>query len=270
MKAVNIITELGKVVMANTVYYRTDFRYDIEAFTRAAKSPEGEERRFLWYSRESGTELAREEQVYIKDTDGYQRWIYHQHDEAPIKAFAVEVKGACGGRVYGLLEELDHFSHAARVREIALATSHVAVRFEDGYSTRFTWEEWREARNEDHLYFEHGQLQELKHYPESMGALRDLLEDERSLRRSEGFAREKANAEIDEDEQENEPKITRLSELDVLRLARIELARMINREIFRVADQPKGLIPSGRLETLCPQLGELSARMRFLERAGGV
>ena len=59
---VDIISSLRMIMSNNTLFYQTDFEYDVEIFQRAAAGSY-----FLWMSRKSGTYLFNEYDTHIRD-----------------------------------------------------------------------------------------------------------------------------------------------------------------------------------------------------------
>ena len=181
---VDIVAALGAVVELNTAHYKSDFKYDIEMFKEAAKNPDGENNRFLWLSRPSGTHCYHEREVYIKDTAANNYWSGFASvlGKEPFQniivndrvlAFAVEVKGMENGRVKGDICEVDYRAHIKHLNKTALPLHTVTAVYKDGTTLTLPHKE-HDAKRE-RLYHQHGQLQTLTPHPQDTAALRDIL-----------------------------------------------------------------------------------------------
>ena len=192
---VDIVAALGAVVELNTEHYKGDFKYDIEQFKEAAKHPDGDNNRLLWFSRHSGTHCLQEREVYIKDTSAFHTWnAYGKLLGSPdfyrpvvvedrILAYAVNITGVEKGRIKGDLYELDYRDHIRQLDKLVLPLHTVTATYKDGTTVTMPHAE-HDAKHMS-LYYEHGQLQTLKSHPEDAGALRDILQQVRDKRESE-------------------------------------------------------------------------------------
>jgi hypothetical protein len=182
---INIIAALGAVMEMNTEHYKSDFQYDIEKITEAAKHPNGENNYLLWLSRRNGTECCLEREVYLIESHGYVAWQYHanNHDGESLRAFAVEVTGMVGKDVKGNLYELDYRKHANEVKKKAMHVATVIANYTDGTELLLPYHEW--DKNRDKYYHLHDELLKLRHEPEDKSILADILQEERKRRRKE-------------------------------------------------------------------------------------
>ena len=193
---VDIVAALGAVVELNTEHYKSDFKYDIERFKKAALHPDGENNRLLWLSRQSGTWCVPEREAYIKDSEAFNIWNGYATILGDINsymssvivsdrilAFAVEIKGMANGRVKGDLYELDYRDHVREVQRAALPKHTVTARFEDG--TALTLPPARYDEQRERLYHQHGKLLDFIPNPEDAGVLRDILRQAREKRETE-------------------------------------------------------------------------------------
>jgi hypothetical protein len=192
---VDVLATLGAVVEINTEHYKSDFKYDIAHFKEAAKHPDGENNRFLWFSRHSGTHCLQEREVYIKDTSAYNTWnAYGKLLGSPdfyrpviiddrILAYAVTITGADKGRIKGDIYELDYRDHIRQLDKDALPRHTITAQYEDG--TRLTLPPAEFDGQWERLYHQHGQLQTQTSQPEDEGALRDILKAARDKREGE-------------------------------------------------------------------------------------
>ena len=190
---VDIIAALGAVVEVNTEHYKSDFRYDMEQFKKAARNPDGDNNRLLWLSRQSGTWCYPERDVYIKDTSAFNTWNGYATILGDINsymssvivqdrilAYAVNIKGIENGRIKGDLYELDYRNHVREVQRAALPLHTVTTVYKDGAA--FTMPHKEHDAKHMSLYYQHGQLQTLTPHTEDAGALRDVLKDVRDKR----------------------------------------------------------------------------------------
>ena len=194
---VDTVAALGAVVELNTEHYKSDFKYDVDMFKKAARHPDGENNRLLWLSRQSGTYCFHERDVYVKDTAAHNYW----HGSATllgspdfyrpvivndrILAYAVNITGVENGRIKGDLYELDYRDHIRQLDKAALPQHSVTVKFEDNTKLTLPHEEYDGKR--ERLIYQHGKVTDYKSNPQDAGALRDVLKQAREKR--EGDAR---------------------------------------------------------------------------------
>jgi len=189
---VDIVAALGAVVELNTANYKSDFKYDIAQFKEAARSPDGENNRFLWLSRPSGTYCHLERDTYIKDTAAFNYWngcatILGKdtpHDKVIVNdrvmTFAVEVTCIKNGRIMGNLHELDYKEHIRQLNRVALPLHTVTATYKDGTTVTLPHKE-HDAQH-IRLYHQYGQLQALTPHPENADSLRTILTQAREQR----------------------------------------------------------------------------------------
>ena len=192
---VDIVAALGAVVELNTENYKSDFKYDIEMFKKAALHPDGENNRFLWLSRPSGTYCHLERDTYIKDTAAFNYWngcATILGKDTPfenvivndrVMTFAVEIKGIENGRIIGNLHELNYRDHVKDIAKNALPKHTVTVKYEDG--TKITLPHAEHDGQRDRLYRQHGEVKSYRNDPEDKNALRDVLAQARDKRDKE-------------------------------------------------------------------------------------
>ena len=65
---VDIFEELSKLVDTHVKHYKEDFDLDQRLIMQAAKSELPEDRTFIWFCRECGTQCLRESQAFVRDT----------------------------------------------------------------------------------------------------------------------------------------------------------------------------------------------------------
>ena len=193
---VDIVAALGAVVELNIEHYKSDFKYDVEQFKKAALHPDGENNRLLWMSRQSGTWCFPERDVYIKDTEAFNTWNGYATILGDVKscsssvivqdrilAYAVDIKGVENGRVKGDLYELDYRDTVRQVNRAALPLHTVTTKYEDGTSLTLPYNEYDGKR--ERLYYQHGKITDERKNPEDAGALRDVVKQAREQRDKE-------------------------------------------------------------------------------------
>ena len=106
-KDVNIIGVLEWIVSKNTHAYQSDLEYDKEKLEACVGSANCKNRNFLWMSRECGTWMFRESDVYLKDSAAFGTWTYYAANDVGEHPIAVGIsvtgkdrKGAIIGDVY--------------------------------------------------------------------------------------------------------------------------------------------------------------------------
>ena len=189
---VDIVAALGAAVELNTEHYKSDFKYDIEQFKKAALNPDGENNRFLWLSRPSGTYCQTERDTYIKDTSAFNYWngcATILGKDSPFEkvivsdrvlTFAVEVTGIENGRIKGNLHEVDYRDHIKQLNRAALPLHTVTATYKDGTTVTLPHKEHNAVHSR--LYHQHGQLQTYKPHPQNEDALRIVLTQAREQR----------------------------------------------------------------------------------------
>jgi hypothetical protein len=189
---VDVVAALGAVVELNTEHYKSDFKYDVEMFKEAARNPDGENNRFLWLSRPSGTYCQLERDTYIRDTAAFNYWngcATILGKDTPnekvivndrVMTFAVEVTGIKDGRVMGNLHELNYRDHVRQLNRAALPLHTVTATYKDG--TTLTLPHKEHDAQHLRLHRNHGQLQTLTPHPKNADALRDVLTQAREQR----------------------------------------------------------------------------------------
>ena len=180
---VDITASLGAVMEVNTEHYKSDFKYDMEMFNRAAAHPDAENTRLLWLSRQSGTECFYERDAYLQESYAHTAWIYHAGGSDNTLAYAVEITGIEDGKIMGNLYELDARQHAAKLERDSLPAAFVTLKFEDGTKGRYPYEDY--DRRKYSLIDEHGKIIEKRLESENEDTLRGLLTDARRKREKE-------------------------------------------------------------------------------------
>ena len=105
---VDIMSALQRIMDQNTAFYQTDFKFDEDLIWSGALSQNEQDRNLIWFSYSSGTRCFREWDTFLLDTwpNLSLRYFAEQESEG-VLAYAVEITGAEGDRVFGNLYPLD-------------------------------------------------------------------------------------------------------------------------------------------------------------------
>ena len=180
---VDVPATLGAVMEVNTEHYRSDFRYDMEMFKKAARQPDGENNHLLWLSRRSGTECVTERNAYISNTHANHAWSYYAGQTDRVQAFAVTIKCMEGGHIVGDIYELDYMSHVREIQKDAQPAVAISLKFADGAEMKMPYKDY--DRQRDSLIYEHGKIVSLCHEPQDESAVRLAISAARKERESE-------------------------------------------------------------------------------------
>jgi hypothetical protein len=124
-QSVSIIDTLRKIVDNNTLFYKSDFEYDVETLQTAAPGSH-----FYWLSRKSGTELVSEREAHIRNAAAHNTWQYYSDTKYySVKAFAVEVADNNGEQPLGNIYELNYNKHREEVRRNSFNAKSVDAAF---------------------------------------------------------------------------------------------------------------------------------------------
>ena len=172
---VDVIDTLRKIMLHNTRYYQTDFKYDVQTLTDAVKF-DTRNRSFLWMSRESGTWCFPERDVYIKGTHQYNSWQFYRGDQG-IKTFWVELeKLSDADKVMGTVCELDYPKHAEQARQNAFQPNRVELVFKRPAAVRvYDFEDYN--KNWYSIHSEYGEIYGGRFLVENEAALRNRIAD---------------------------------------------------------------------------------------------
>ncbi len=178
---VNIIDALRAIMETNTIYYKTDFNYDIDSFRKVARRKEPEEKNLLWLSRTSGTHVYSEHQVFQKDTAEYNGWLYYINEPRDrILPYLVEVKDIDmkTGIVTGNLYALDYKTHAENLRDSAVPHTYMTLFYNYGKI------ETADKKNFNHYNYDMKSIYRARHEPDDPAALAAVLLREKATRDS--------------------------------------------------------------------------------------
>lgn len=177
---VDVIAALGAVMEINTEHYKSDFKYDIEMFQKAADYPDGDNNRLIWFSRQSGTECFRERSTFIKETSAYNTCQYYAGTKDTILAYAVEITGMEGGKPVGNLYELDYRRQAAQLEKAAQPPAAVTLFLADGTEKRLPYDEYQGSWTV--LNDRYGKIDRVRFEVADEGGLQQLLKQARDDR----------------------------------------------------------------------------------------
>ena len=174
----DLLKTLGEIMRTHTENYQSDFGFDKELLTDAAREAERsplEDRTFLWLVRPNGTWCLRERNVFLRDSWEYQVWLYYgEQTRDKMLAYGVEVTGMERGTVMGKVYELNYRKHFEHVKEEALPAGWIRLVYEKG--VRVQTSEKPVPIQEDPLL---GELIYFQLLPEDPDQLASLLGKER-------------------------------------------------------------------------------------------
>jgi hypothetical protein len=178
---VDIVSALGAVMEVNTEFYKSDFRYDIDMFRKAAIAPDGENNHLLWLSRRSGTECFIERDVYLCETFSHNAWCFYADLHDSIVAYAVEITDLKDGKVHGNLYELDYREHVKNVSLNSVQIANVTVTLNNGEVCDYPYEEYKTRRATE--FDARNKIFSITTFkPENEKALQDIIGAEREKR----------------------------------------------------------------------------------------
>lgn len=129
LENVDIIEVLQFVVDNNTSNYMADFEYDKNRLISVGGIDKSEH--FLWLSRNSGTWMFPESEVFFTGTAAYNTWTNYSEKNDRVKAFMVEVERTSDGRAYGNVTELDYEKHLDYLVKYSENPKEVQLIFKD-------------------------------------------------------------------------------------------------------------------------------------------
>lgn len=169
---------LEQIMLQNTDFYRSDFEIDKKILEQNADSDKTEDKTLLWMSRQSGTYLFRERDVFLKDTSQFITWKYYtDHSYDHILAYAVEITGKEGEKIMGNLYELDYMQHSCRVKDKAVPFENYVLYYEKGERVHPARKHF-DAAPDPHL----GKLERFEAQPNDPDTLRYVLREEQEKR----------------------------------------------------------------------------------------
>lgn len=183
---VDIIGSLRKIMSNNTMFYQTDFEYDVETLQQAAAGSH-----FLWMSRDCGTYLFDEHDTHIRDTYAYYTWQYYTDTQYyRVKSFAVKVLENENGQPFGNIYELNYNLHREEVRKNSFPPKSVDITFKPthlraGYTRGFEAGEYN--NNWLGIINRYGEAENVRHIlnGEDENRLNKILDDFRARRETD-------------------------------------------------------------------------------------
>ena len=134
---VDILKSLKAVMQTHTEHFQSDFDIDVKVLKQEAKSPNPEDKKYLWLCRPAGTWCLRERDTFIKDTREHNTFcFYAEQTRDKILAYAVELTGIEKGRVTGNLYELDYQKHYKHVKDASVTPGDTKLIYENGERTQ--------------------------------------------------------------------------------------------------------------------------------------
>lgn len=134
---VDILKSLKAIMQTHTEHFQSGFDIDVKVLKQAAKSPNPEDKKYLWLCRPAGTWCLRERDTFIKDTREHNTFcFYAEQTRDKILAYAVELTGIEKGRVTGNLYELDYQKHYKHVKDASVVLGDTKLIYENGERTQ--------------------------------------------------------------------------------------------------------------------------------------
>lgn len=159
LENVDIIDILQFVVDNNTSHYNADFEYDKTTLLSAI----GKNNHFFWMSRDSGTWMFPEQEVFFTQTSAYNTWTNYSAKKDRVKAFMVEITDVRDGKAYGNVTELDYEKHLDYLVTVAEQPREVQITFADSMRN-FSLQEYN--HNSEAITNRYGPIITRKYLPE--------------------------------------------------------------------------------------------------------
>ncbi len=175
---VDILKSLKAVMQTHTEHFQSDFDIDVKILKQAAKSPNPEDKKYLWICRPAGTWCLRERDTFIKDTREHNTFcFYAEQTRDKILAYAVELTGIEKGRVTGSLYELDYQKHYKHVKNASVPAGDTKLIYENGERTQEAGKRITGDADPDL-----GKFLTFEEQPKDPAALQCVLRDEKDSR----------------------------------------------------------------------------------------
>lgn len=132
LKNVDVIATLRAIMDANTKSYKSDFDYDVETLKAVAKNPECKNRTFFWMSRNCGTWLFKEYDIFLKESAAYNTWLYYYEQdlgEHPVTV-SVVVNDYKEDTVWGDIYLLDFCRTCGDIKILAVPADYADIAYE--------------------------------------------------------------------------------------------------------------------------------------------
>ena len=175
---VDILKSFKAVMQTHTEHFQSDFDIDVKILKQAAKSPNPEDKKYLWICRPAGTWCLRERDTFIKDTREHNTFcFYAEQTRDKILAYAVELTGIEKGRVTGSLYELDYQKHYKHVKDASVPAGDTKLIYENGERTQEA-----EKRITGDADPDLGKFLNFEEQPKDPAALQNVLRNEKHSR----------------------------------------------------------------------------------------
>ena len=175
---VDILKSLKAIMQTHTEHFQSDFDIDIKTLKQAAKSPNPEDKKYLWICRPAGTWCLRERDTFIKGSREHNTFcFYAEQTRDKILAYAVELTGIEKGRVTGNLYELDYQKHYEHVKDASVAPGATKLIYENGERTQEAGKRITGDADPDL-----GKFLTFEEQPKDPAALQGVLRDEKHSR----------------------------------------------------------------------------------------
>ena len=175
---VDILKSLKAIMQTHTEHFQSDFDIDVKVLKQAAKSPNPEDKKYLWLCRPAGTWCLRERDTFIKDTREHNTFcFYAEQTRDKILAYAVELTGIEKDRVTGNLYELDYQKHYKHVKDASVTPGDTKLIYENGERTQEAGK--RITGDADPNL---GKFVNFEEQPKNPAALQSVLRDEKDSR----------------------------------------------------------------------------------------
>lgn len=122
LENINLFEEMEKIVDRVVVCYKDDLIHDKKALLDPKEIKEGN--KFYWYVRDSGTDLIRENQVFVKNSWNYNKATYYL--DICKEIYEVEVKKLGRKYVYGDIKKV-----AKKDMENLLKTKSIVMEYDN-------------------------------------------------------------------------------------------------------------------------------------------
>jgi len=145
LQNVDIYEALSGIVEKNTLIYKDKLSRDIQTMKDALE--QGISSRYFWISKDCGTRIFSEQDIYLKDTPIYSEWAI-DGGERGARSYFIELNGQEEGRLKGTICELDHLNHLDFIDINFKRPVSVTVDFQLGDQQIFSFSRYRANSNE--------------------------------------------------------------------------------------------------------------------------
>lgn len=178
-REIELIGFLAKVVHEHTRAYQSDFDYDIAALRSAMQETQVENRTFYWMSRPHGTWCLKERDVFLRESDAYSIWTYHESEAEDIIAYRIAVTGEQWGNPTGRVWKLNYPEQVQRLKQAALPVETVTLFFAEMPPVTMPYGELHGSRLR--LAEQYGKAEHIRYAPQDEAELARVIAAERRL-----------------------------------------------------------------------------------------